>query len=49
MEAVSRTVRHIKLWQLQQLAGEGRLAALPDPRAAMEQAAALHRKLESRE
>ncbi len=47
MEAVSRTVRHIKLWQLQQMAGEGRLTSLPDPRTAMEQA--LNRKLESRE
>jgi glycosyltransferase involved in cell wall biosynthesis len=45
MEAVSRTVRHIKLWQLQQLHKEGRAAALPDPL----EHGALHRKLEARE
>jgi glycosyltransferase involved in cell wall biosynthesis len=47
MEAVSRTVRHVKLWQLQQLAKEGRLASLPDPRRAMDQA--MHRQFEARE
>lgn len=47
MEAVSRTVRHIKLWQIQQMHKEGKAAQLPDPRAAMEQGAALHRKLEA--
>ena len=48
MEAVSRTVRHIKLWQIQQMHAEGRAEILPDPRASMEQAAVLHRKLEAR-
>jgi glycosyltransferase involved in cell wall biosynthesis len=33
MEAVSRTVRHIKLWQIQQMTEEGRLHLLPDPKA----------------
>lgn len=33
MEAVSRTVRHIKLWQIQRMHAEGRAALLPDPRA----------------
>jgi (heptosyl)LPS beta-1,4-glucosyltransferase len=47
MEAVSRTVRHIKLWQLQKVAAEGRLASLPDPRVGLEPA--VHRKLEARE
>lgn len=45
MEGVSRTVRHIKLWQLQQLAKEGKLASLPDPRVGM--LASAHRQLES--
>ena len=49
MEAVSRTVRHIKLWQIQKLHAEGRASALPDPRAAMELAAAQNRKLEATE
>lgn len=47
MEAVSRTVRHIKLWQIQKLHAEGRSGLLPDPRAAMELAAAQNRKLEA--
>ncbi|MGZ3662064.1 MAG: glycosyltransferase family 2 protein [Bdellovibrionota bacterium] len=46
MEAVSRTVRHIKLWQIQQMQREGKLAALPDPRIA---GASQHRNLEARE
>jgi glycosyltransferase involved in cell wall biosynthesis len=46
MEAVSRTVRHIKLWQLQQLALEGKLATLPDPRLGM--LASAHRQLEAK-
>jgi hypothetical protein len=49
MEAVSRTVRHIKLWQIQLMHAEGRENILPDPRLAMEQAAAMHRKLEASE
>lgn len=49
MEAVSRTVRHIKLWQIQQMHASGRAHLLPDPRKAMDQAALLHRKLESRQ
>ncbi|MGZ3695868.1 MAG: glycosyltransferase family 2 protein [Bdellovibrionota bacterium] len=48
MEGVSRTVRHIKLWQIQQLAEQGRLGILPDPRKAMDLAAASHRKLEAK-
>ncbi len=32
MEAVSRTVRHIKLWQIQELAAQNKLHLLPDPR-----------------
>lgn len=48
MEGVSRTVRHVKLWQIQRLAAEGRLAILPDPRKTMDLAAASHRKLEAR-
>lgn len=48
MEGVSRTVRHVKLWQIQRLAAEGRLNILPDPRKAMDLAAATHRKLESK-
>jgi glycosyltransferase involved in cell wall biosynthesis len=47
MEAVSRTVRHIKLWQLQRLASEGRLASLPDPRSGV--LASSHRLLEAQE
>lgn len=47
MEAVSRTVRHIKLWQIQRLHAEGRASSLPDPRAAMELAASQNRKLEA--
>lgn len=49
MEAVSRTVRHIKLWQIQHLHQQGRAHVLPDPRAAMELSAAQNRKLESAE
>lgn len=44
MEAVSRTVRHIKLWQIQELDRKGRLAELPLSRGV----AVLHRQLESR-
>ena len=47
MEAVSRTVRHIKLWQIQELARQGKLGVLPDAKKTMELAAASHRKLES--
>ncbi len=45
MEGVSRTVRHIKLWQIQQMDQAGKLAALPDPR---QQSIDLHRKLEAK-
>jgi glycosyltransferase involved in cell wall biosynthesis len=48
MEAVSRTVRHIKLWQIQEMHRTGKAHLLPDPRQSMNQAALLHRKLESR-
>lgn len=48
MEAVSRTVRHIKLWQIQQMTESHRVHLLPDPRKTMDQAAAAHRKLEAR-
>lgn len=47
MEAVSRTVRHIKLWQIQHMHAAGRERELPDPRPAMELAAAQNRKLEA--
>jgi glycosyltransferase involved in cell wall biosynthesis len=48
MEGISRTVRHVKIWQIQRLAEQGRLQILPDPRKTMELAAASHRKLEAR-
>lgn len=47
MEAVSRTVRHIKLWQVQQMMKEGKAHLLPDPKKSIESAASLNRKLES--
>ncbi len=47
MEAVSRTVRHIKLWQIQTMVAQGRLGALPDPRTGLQGAG--NRKLEARE
>jgi glycosyltransferase involved in cell wall biosynthesis len=46
LEGVSRTVRHIKLWQIQQMSREQRLHLLPNPKASME--AAAHRSLEAR-
>lgn len=48
MEGISRAVRHVKLWQIQELARQNRLGILPDPRKTMELAAASHRKLEAR-
>ncbi len=45
LEGVSRTVRHIKLWQIQEMDRAGKLAALPDPR---KQGIELHRKLEAK-
>ena len=45
MEAVSRTVRHIKLWQIQQMHKEGKAELLPDPRATLDSP---HRRLEAR-
>lgn len=45
LEGVSRTVRHIKLWQIQQLDRTGKLNTLPDPR---KQGIELHRKLEAK-
>lgn len=47
MEAVSRTVRHIKLWQIQEMHRQGRGHLLPDPRSSMKQAQ--HRSLEAKE
>jgi len=49
MEAVSRTVRHIKLWQIQRMHSEGRASALPNPHSAMDLAAMQNRKLEASE
>jgi glycosyltransferase involved in cell wall biosynthesis len=48
MEAVSRTVRHIKLWQIQRMHEEGRERSLPSGLRAMELAAGQNRKLEAR-
>lgn len=49
MEAVSRTVRHIKLWQIQEMTKLGRTDLLPDARRALEVGASSHRKYESME
>lgn len=46
MEAVSRTVRHIKLWQIQEMHRQKQAHLLPDPRVSLQQAG--HRKLEAR-
>ncbi|RZA04267.1 MAG: glycosyltransferase family 2 protein [Proteobacteria bacterium] len=46
MEAVSRTVRHIKLWQIQEMHRLGKAAQLPDPRRALE--GSLSRAMESK-
>lgn len=48
MEGVSRTVRHVKLWQIQRMMEEGKGKILPDPKKQMELAAKTHRKLEAR-
>lgn len=45
MEAVSRTVRHIKLWQIQEMARQGRLAELPAN--SLEAGVSAHRKYEA--
>jgi glycosyltransferase involved in cell wall biosynthesis len=45
MEAVSRTVRHIKLWQIQKMAEEKSVHLLPDPRQSL--ASASHRQMEA--
>lgn len=49
MEAVSRTVRHLKLWQIQEMDRQGRLGALPSGERALEIGASLHRQYESQE
>jgi glycosyltransferase involved in cell wall biosynthesis len=46
MEAVSRTVRHIKLWQIQKMHEQGKGHLLPNPRKALEGAAS--RSLEAK-
>jgi glycosyltransferase involved in cell wall biosynthesis len=46
MEGVSRTVRHLKLWQIQRMHETGRAASLRDPR--VQPAAAPSRGLEAR-
>jgi hypothetical protein len=46
LEGVSRTVRHIKLWQIQRMHEENKAHLLPEPRANMAKAA--HRSLEAR-
>ncbi|RZA09114.1 MAG: glycosyltransferase family 2 protein [Proteobacteria bacterium] len=50
MEAVSRTVRHIKLWQIQEMHRLGKAEHLPDPRRALEgsQSRAMESKAASR-
>ncbi len=47
MEAVSRTVRHLKLWQIEEMHRQGRIDLLPDPTRSLNAGAALHRKLEA--
>ncbi|NUM88098.1 MAG: glycosyltransferase family 2 protein [Bdellovibrionales bacterium] len=49
MEAVSRTVRHLKLWQIEEMHRQGRVDLLPDPQRSLTAGAALHRKLEAGE
>jgi glycosyltransferase involved in cell wall biosynthesis len=39
MEGISRTVRHIKLWQIQKMHEQGRAHLLPNPRKALDGAA----------
>lgn len=46
LEAVSRTVRHIKLWQIQEMDAKGQLHLLPDAKKLLNSGAAMHRKLE---
>lgn len=47
MEAVSRTVRHLKLWQIQEMDRQGRLDQLPSGAKALEIGAGSHRHYES--
>lgn len=47
LEAVSRTVRHVKLWQIQRLTAEAREDLLLTPERALETGARVHRGLES--
>ena len=47
LEAVSRTVRHIKLWQIQRMKAEAREDLLLTPERALAAGARLHRELES--
>lgn len=49
MEAVSRTVRHLKLWQIQEMHRQGRVRDLPSGERALEIGASLHRRFESAE
>lgn len=48
MEAVSRTVRHIKLWQIQKMKSEEREDLLLRPEEALKTGALIHRGLESK-
>jgi glycosyltransferase involved in cell wall biosynthesis len=47
MEAVSRTVRHIKLWQIQEMVKKGNVAFLPQN--TLELGATMHRKFEGQQ
>jgi glycosyltransferase involved in cell wall biosynthesis len=47
LEAISRTVRHIKLWQIQQMKAENREGLLISPERALKAGASLHRQLET--
>lgn len=47
LEGISRTVRHVKLWQIQTLSADGRAEYLVPADQALKAGAALHRTLES--
>lgn len=48
LEAVSRTVRHVKLWQIQELSSNGREKELVGAERALDAGASMHRRLEGR-
>lgn len=48
LEAVSRTVRHVKLWQIQELSSSGREKELVGAARALDAGASMHRHLEGR-